>query len=81
MRLEVMVRRGLTLVGCCALLMALGVAHAVFPREDGTRLPLCDALSALLADISVPAACARVAADLAGQHALERVRLALESLA
>ncbi len=28
MRLEAMVRRGLALVGCCALLMALGVAHA-----------------------------------------------------
>ena len=28
MRLEVMVRRGLTFVGCCALLMSLAVAHA-----------------------------------------------------
>lgn len=28
MRLEAMVRRGFSLVGCCALVMALGVAHA-----------------------------------------------------
>ena len=28
MRLEVMMRRGVTLVGCCALVMALGVVHA-----------------------------------------------------
>jgi D-alanyl-D-alanine endopeptidase (penicillin-binding protein 7) len=28
MRLELMVRRGLTLVGCCALVMSLAVAHA-----------------------------------------------------
>jgi UDP:flavonoid glycosyltransferase YjiC (YdhE family) len=62
-------------------LVALGVAQAVFPGEDGTRLPLRDALSALLADTSVPAACARVAADLDGHNAFERVRLALESLA
>jgi rhamnosyltransferase subunit B len=62
-------------------LVALGVAHAVFPGEDGTRLPLRDALSALLADTSVPAACARMAADLDGHNAFERVRLALESLA
>jgi len=31
MRLEVMVRRGLTLVGCCALVIAQGFAHAQTP--------------------------------------------------
>ncbi len=62
-------------------LVTLGVAHALFPREDGSRLPLRDALAALLADASVPAACARLATELADQHPFERVRLALESLA
>ncbi len=62
-------------------LEALGVAHAIHQREDGSRQPLEDALAQLLADTSVPAACARVARELAGQHPLERVRLALESLA
>ena len=62
-------------------LEALGVAHAIYPRGDGSRPPLPDALAQLLADASVPAACVRFAASLAGEKPLERVRLALESLA
>ena len=62
-------------------LEALGVAHAIYPREDGSRPPLEDALAELLADASLPAACAAVAERLAGQQPLDRVRLALESLA
>lgn len=61
-------------------LVALGVAHALFPREDGTRPPLRDGLAALLADAELPPACARLAAEIADHETLECVRLALESL-
>ncbi len=62
-------------------LEALGVARVLFPREDGSRGSLHDALASLLADTGITRACAALAARAAGEHPLERIRLALESLA
>ena len=62
-------------------LVGLGVAHALFPREDGSRGALHDALRALLADDALPAACTATAARMNRDQPLDGVRLALESLA
>lgn len=62
-------------------LEALGVGRMLGLREDGSRAPLRDGLESLLADAAVPATCARLAALMASESPLERVRLALEALA